>query len=334
MVRKTLSTLVIALVALTIWIPQAEASTRNDIVRIAKQYIGVPYQWGGTTPSGFDCSGFVGYVFDKVGVNLPRTSSQMWGRGERVSNLKQGDLVFFNTSGSGISHVGIYIGHGDFISATSDGVEVAPVHGRYYWGSKYVGAKRIIEGQAKSSEQPEQPSLPDYRYYDVDKGDWFYKPVTTMSKNDLLNGYTNQKFKPQDSITRTEAAAVVARVLDLKTSDNHTPFDDVSSDYWGAGAIEAVRKAGIMEGYNGNEFDPKQPITRAEIAALISRSFGLTQSAGTDEFKDVSSDYWAYEAIQKMIAADLTNGYDNGTFRPKTDASRAEFSAFLYRALH
>ncbi|HEU5140665.1 MAG TPA: NlpC/P60 family protein, partial [Bacillales bacterium] len=119
----------------------------GEIIDDARSLLGVPYSWGGTSPSGFDCSGFVNYVMDrKNGISLPRTSRGMWSatNDHRVSNLKTGDLVFFNTSGSGISHVGIYIGDGQFISATSDGVSIAPVHGKWYWGDRYVGATRVF----------------------------------------------------------------------------------------------------------------------------------------------------------------------------------------------
>jgi cell wall-associated NlpC family hydrolase len=116
-------------------------SITDQIAQIANGYIGVPYVWGGTTPKGFDCSGFVQYVFASKGIDLPRTSSQMFSSGTAVKELKTGDLVFF-ANGS-ISHVGIYLGNGNFISATNHGVKVETLWGGY-WGGRYVGAKRIV----------------------------------------------------------------------------------------------------------------------------------------------------------------------------------------------
>ena len=116
------------------------------IIATAKQYIGVPYVWGGSTPSGFDCSGFVQYVFARHGIALPRTSAQQYTVGTWVakSNLRPGDLVFYNTSGSGVSHLGIYIGNGQFIHAsTSRGVMISEMSNSY-WSARYYGARRIL----------------------------------------------------------------------------------------------------------------------------------------------------------------------------------------------
>ncbi|PLT28215.1 C40 family peptidase [Peribacillus deserti] len=114
------------------------------LIHFAKKFMGVPYVWGGTSPSGFDCSGFIYYVFKEQGIYLPRTSSALYSNiGLRVSAPKAGDLVFFNTSGSGVSHVGIYIGNNEFISATSSkGIAVYSMSNSY-WAPKYLGAKTL-----------------------------------------------------------------------------------------------------------------------------------------------------------------------------------------------
>lgn len=114
-----------------------------QIIQAATAFKGTPYKWGGTTPKGFDCSGFVRYLYEAKGIELPRTSVQMYDlAGSRVTDLKAGDLVFF---ASGIvNHVGIYLGNNQFISATtSGGVTVASLASSY-WGSRYVGAKRVL----------------------------------------------------------------------------------------------------------------------------------------------------------------------------------------------
>lgn len=118
----------------------------NQIIATAKKYIGVPYLWGGTTTKGFDCSGFVQYVFQKHGISLPRVSADQYYAGTKVSksNLRPGDLVFFNTNGRGVSHVGIYLGDGKFIhSGTTKGVSITNFESSY-WTSMYMGARRVI----------------------------------------------------------------------------------------------------------------------------------------------------------------------------------------------
>jgi len=120
----------------------APPSIHGGVVGIAMRYLGVPYVWGGASPSGFDCSGLVMYVFAQIGVSLPHSSYVQFGMGAPVSmsQLQPGDLVFF----AGASHVGIYIGGGQFIHAphTGDVVRVSSLSESWY-AATYVGARRI-----------------------------------------------------------------------------------------------------------------------------------------------------------------------------------------------
>lgn len=116
------------------------------VVSDSMNYLGVPYVFGGTTPSGFDCSGYVRYVFANAGIYLPRTADAQYECGYPVSTseLQAGDLVFFSTYDVGPSHVGIYLGDGEFINASSSqGVSIASIYSSY-WGSCYIGARRVM----------------------------------------------------------------------------------------------------------------------------------------------------------------------------------------------
>jgi hypothetical protein len=116
----------------------------GSIIDTAYKYMGVPYVWGGTTPKGFDCSGFTQYVFKQHGISIPRvTQSQVLiGSAVSKSNLKKNDLVFFDTYTKN-GHVGIYIGAGNFIHASSSsGVTVGNINSSY-WKKKYSTARRI-----------------------------------------------------------------------------------------------------------------------------------------------------------------------------------------------
>lgn len=124
-------------------------ATGDRIVATAKQYLGVPYKWGGTDPSGFDCSGFVYYVLRSLGFNVSRTLTAMYTQGTPVSksSLQPGDVVFFqNTYKAGLSHVGIYVGNGQFIHAPSSGkvVSYTNLYTNYYI-EHYYGAVRFAK---------------------------------------------------------------------------------------------------------------------------------------------------------------------------------------------
>jgi peptidoglycan endopeptidase LytE len=116
------------------------------VVAKAKQYLGTPYRYGGTSPSGFDCSGFTQYIYSQFFVPIYRTAASQHGNGVGVTkaNLVPGDLVFFNTCG-GISHVGIYAGNGQFIhSSSGSGKVIYSSLNDYYYLLRYVGARRVI----------------------------------------------------------------------------------------------------------------------------------------------------------------------------------------------
>lgn len=121
----------------------------NEIINTAKSFLGTPYQWGGTSPSGFDCSGFVQYVLAENGKSVPRTSQEQFAGGQAVdkSNLQAGDLVFYNWSGgTEATHVGIYEGNGKMIHAPHSGDVVKEVDFNSYGQNVYLGARRYYKG--------------------------------------------------------------------------------------------------------------------------------------------------------------------------------------------
>lgn len=116
----------------------------TNLTKDALRFLGTPYVFGGTTSSGFDCSGFVQHVFAMLGVSLPRTADAQYYAGSKIKgSMKPGDLVFFQTYEPGPSHVGIYLGKGRFVHASSHGVMVSSLSDSY-WAARYLGAKRFI----------------------------------------------------------------------------------------------------------------------------------------------------------------------------------------------
>ena len=119
----------------------------DRIITEALKYKGTPYSYGSKGPRAFDCSGFTSYIYKQFGVTLNRSSKDQVNNGVAVSksNLQQGDLVFFSTNGVYPTHVGIYIGDGNIVHASTakDGVKISSLHASYYT-TNYFAARRIV----------------------------------------------------------------------------------------------------------------------------------------------------------------------------------------------
>ena len=211
----------------------ASASSSSTLVNIAHSYIGSPYSYGGTTAAGFDCSGFTQRVFSDAGSSLPRTTSGQFNVGAAVDkgNLQPGDLVFFNTNGKGVSHVGVYIGSSNFIHASlSKGVMISSIYDPHYWGSRYIGARRpnaqptakpkteevTEEKDEKKQEQPKaevkkevkKPSQPVVKQT-VEKPKAVAQPVVTPTVQE-----TTEKVKAEEieEIAEVESEELIAQI--------------------------------------------------------------------------------------------------------------------------
>lgn len=127
----------------------SEATTRTEqrVVKEAENWLGTPYQYAGTTRNGIDCSALMVHVFNELGIQLPRTSTEQFAIGKRVEfgDLLVGDLVFFDINGSGVSHVGVYVGSNAFIHASSSSGVVRESLAQTYYARRFVGARRILE---------------------------------------------------------------------------------------------------------------------------------------------------------------------------------------------
>lgn len=277
-----------------------EAATISDLTNTAKDYIGAPYKFGGTNiNTGVDCSAYTQLVFSKLGISLERTSRSQYQQGTAVlkDNLETGDLVFFNTSGSGISHVGIYIGSGDFISATpSSGVRIDKLNDPYYWGSRYVGAKRVATLNAEEKGEVKDAGI-DFTYY----------------------------------ASRGEVALQLAEALGLDTSDTNSPFPDVKSSAKYAGATTALEKLGIFSGDVDGKFNPSSPITRGQLAKVLVEAFDLQLQGEAEKFSDVKGSYWAYDYIMILASNNITTGKGDGTFGVSDKVTLKQLKVFIDR---
>lgn len=137
--------------------PKKKPDSKNNgkkIIKFAIKFLGVPYKWGGIDPTGFDCSGFAMFVYNKFGYSLPHSANSQY----RLPNLKSvkklepGDLVFYKINKRSIGHVGIYTGDNKFIHAPRRGRSVEFANMKYnYWKSRYAGAKRVKPKSAQTS---------------------------------------------------------------------------------------------------------------------------------------------------------------------------------------
>lgn len=278
----------------------ASADSTTNLVNTARSYIGTPYSYGGTTTSGFDCSGYTQYVFKQEGISIPRTTDQQYAMGASVAkgDLKTGDIVFFNTSGSGVSHDGIYIGAGKFIhSSTSKGVMISAIDDPAYWGSRYIGARRVNDFTSGSL---------------VASAD-----VPTEVKKEV-------KYA-----SRAEIAQTLVKELNLKKKSTKSSFSDVAADHPQLDAIIAVTDAGIFSGNDG-KFNPSGEMTRAQLSKVLVEAFNIKGSTVTS-FKDVPKSHWAYDYINILYHNEITTGYGDGNFGLKDKVTANQFKKFIDR---
>jgi hypothetical protein len=280
----------------------AEAATQSELTTAAYKYIGVPYLYGGTTTRGLDCSGYTQLVYKNLGISINRTTSTQYQQGTAVSksNLQIGDLVFFNTTGKGVSHVGIYVGNNKFThSGTSTGVTTASL-GTSYWAQRYIGAKRITtftNGSTQGSTGEVQNSAVDFKIY----------------------------------ASRGEVATRLAKVLGVDTSDTNSPFSDVKPSSTYAGAATAMYKLGIFTGTNG-KFNAGSPLTRSQMAKVLVEAFDLKMTSKTVSFKDVKPGSWDYDYIRILASNGITIGKPDGTYGGPDYVTLTQLTTFIERA--
>jgi hypothetical protein len=149
----------------------SSASAATELNTKIEKVMGVRYLTAGTTPKGFDCSGFTSYIFAQFNIDLSHSSRVQATEGEKVakSDLRAGDLVFFETGGAGISHVGIYVGDGYFVhSASNSGVTKNKLSEKYY-AKRYVTARRVMSDKAYATIATEKEDKPVVKKDDTDK---------------------------------------------------------------------------------------------------------------------------------------------------------------------
>ncbi|OOE14424.1 S-layer homology domain-containing protein [Fictibacillus arsenicus] len=171
----------------------------------------------------------------------------------------------------------------------------------------------------------------DPYFKDLKYSHWAIDPILVLSKKKIISGYPDGTFKPDNNITRLDAATLISKHMGLNVenvTDQH--FKDVNKNTYGYETISAVAKEKIINGYKDGTFRPKDYLTRAEMASVMDRAYNLSGMANKN-FKDVPKIHWAYSPIMTVAANDIASGYEDGTYRPSKRITRAEFSSMLQR---
>ncbi|KAB7706297.1 transglycosylase SLT domain-containing protein [Bacillus aerolatus] len=251
---------------------------------------------------------------------------------------------------------------GDKVVVTEDGVSLRPQPGTSKSGNKLANNTILIingnfsydqssnENQfvwypVKTADQKSEGYIssayitkkieqtePLLTFSDILESERFYNEIYSLSEKGIIAGFPDGTFRPGATVTRAQAAIMIGRALELPIDSTKTAFSDVPFSSKAAGYIAAAYKNGIISGYPSGEFRPDQTVTRGDMAIFLARAFKL-QGTADIYFSDVSKNMTAYDSIKKILAAEITVGYPDHTFKPKEGVTRGQFSAFLTRAL-
>ncbi|WP_175428339.1 S-layer homology domain-containing protein [Bacillus solimangrovi] len=171
------------------------------------------------------------------------------------------------------------------------------------------------------------------RFKDMTSEHWAFGAVLSLTNDNIITGFPDATFRPQDNLTRAQAAIMIARELQLPLADRPNPgFEDIDNSHYAYEAVAAVADEGIIQGMSAEQFAPDKPLTRAQMAAILKRAYKLEGTDGK-AFKDVQATHWASKDIKTLSANNITSGYPDGTYGPEKATTRAEFASFLTRVI-
>lgn len=190
------------------------------------------------------------------------------------------------------------------------------------WRNAIVAiAATIIIG---ASSQPASAA-----FTDVDSSQWYATPIEKLARHNIINGYADGSFKPQQQVTRAQAATIIANALRLNKTNVTPPlYRDVTKANGHYGAIAALTNKEVFE--NGTQFKPAEPLTRQQMAKILVEAFHL-KSSGIVTFTDVPPSNWSYRYIGTLGALGITT--TKGEFEPSAPITRAQLAAFIERTI-
>ncbi len=164
---------------------------------------------------------------------------------------------------------------------------------------------------------------------------WALEAIAELSQASVIKGYEDATFRPNASITRAEAAALLSRAMELKGTFNRTSYSDVSENHWAFNGIHQAKQAGLVVGYENRTFAPNREITRAEMAVMLARAADINGTTkGTSPFTDVTNQHWAAPVLKAMEQEGWIAGFEDRTFKPNAPGTRAEFAWLVYQMMY
>lgn len=169
-------------------------------------------------------------------------------------------------------------------------------------------------------------------YADI-QGHWAADNILELGGKQIINGYDDYTFRPDLPITRAEATAIISRAFKL-SKQKKISYTDVTPNHWAYADIARAAQGGIVDGYPDQSFAPDQPVSRMEMTSMIARSMNISgKKRGALPFTDVDENYWGVGVLKQMKAEGWIAGYDDGSYRPDQQASRAEFVTMLAKIM-
>ncbi|WP_223637272.1 S-layer homology domain-containing protein [Planococcus sp. 4-30] len=156
--------------------------------------------------------------------------------------------------------------------------------------------------------------------------------IAYLYEEGIINGYPDGTFRPDDPVTRAHAVAMIGRALNLDDTPRSTGFRDVPASHRFSGYIASAAEEEIIYGFANNYFRPDWTVTRGQTAAILDRAFYFPE-APDNNFRDMSKNHFAFDAVSRLAHQGVARGYPDNTFRPDVPVTRAQFSAFLARTI-
>jgi hypothetical protein len=209
-------------------------------------------------------------------------------------------------------------------------VKIELLDTRNYYRSKII--KLIIEEKEEVIENPETEIPADKpNFIDIIEH-WISEYIDTIIERGIIFGYPDKTFKPDNKVTRGEFASMIIRTFEIDPIEGNI-FDD-TLDNWAESSINGAVERGIITGYEDNTFKPDEPITREEMAVMISRALNIEEEVVEEYFEDTgAASPWAQLSISRLGSRKILTGFPDGTFRPKDTLTRAEAVKVIYEIL-